>query len=399
MNEIKGKMGCDNDIVEHVFLVSFPAQGHVNPLLRLGKLLASKGLAVTFCTLESWGKEMRKARDLEEEKEVVIGKGFIRFEWFEDGWDEDEPKRLDLDVYLPQLEMVGKQVLPTIISQQNPPVSCLINNPFIPWVSDVAQSLSLPSALLWIQSCASFSTYYHYYHKLVSFPSQSHPHIHVQLPCMPLLNYDQPDDDCIEWLSSKPTSSVVYISFGSIVYLKQEQIDEIAYGLLQSGVSFLWVMKPPHKDSGKQPHMLPDGILEKTKSRGKVVRWSPQEQVLAHRSIACFVTHCGWNSSMEAIASGVPVVAFPQWGDQGEAANELINRDEVNKCLLEATVGTKAKEIKQNVLSLKAAAEAAIRDGGSSHRNIESFVDEIRKRSIEMRSKSMRLTSIKLVNG
>lgn len=290
---------------------------------------------MTFCTPESWGKEMRKARDLEEEKEVVIGKGFIRFEWFEDGWDEDEPKRLDLDVYLPQLEMVGKQVLPTIISQQNPPVSCLINNPFIPWVSDVAQSLSLPSALLWIQSCASFSTYYH---KLVSFPSQSHPHIHVQLPCMPLLNYDQvpsflypttpypflrrailgqfqnlhkpfcilmdtffelecnnlqymssktncpiiksvgplfkssrnntvrgdllkPDDDCIEWLNSKPTSSVVYISFGSIVYLKQEQIDEIAYGLLQSGVSFLWVMKPPHKDSGKQPHMLPDGIL------------------------------------------------------------------------------------------------------------------------------------------
>lgn len=231
---------------------------------------------------------MRKARDLEEEKEVVIGKGFIRFEWFEDGWDENEPKRLDLDVYLPQLERVGKQVLPTIISQQNPPVSCLINNPFILWVSDVAQSLSLPSALLWIQSCASFSSYYHYYHKLVSFPSQSHPHIHVQLPCMPLLNYDQvpsflypttpypflrrailgqfqnlhksfcilmdtffelecdnlqymssktncpiiksvgplfkssrnntvrgdllkPDDDCIEWLNSKPTSSVVYI--------------------------------------------------------------------------------------------------------------------------------------------------------------------------------------------
>jgi gallate 1-beta-glucosyltransferase len=104
----------------------------------------------------------------------------------------------------------------------------------------------------------------------------------------------KPNDDCIEWLNSKPTSSVVYISFGSIVYLKQDQIDEIAYGLLQSGVSFLWVMKPPHKDSGKQPHVLPDGILEKTKSRGKVVRWSPQEQVLAHRSIACFVTHCGW---------------------------------------------------------------------------------------------------------
>ncbi|XP_061354585.1 gallate 1-beta-glucosyltransferase 84A24-like [Gastrolobium bilobum] len=474
-------MSCDSDVV-HVFLVSFPGQGHVNPLLRLGKRLASKGLLVTFCTPESWAKHMRKASHISDEP-APIGDGFMRFESFEDGWDEDEPRRNDLDEYLPQLELVGKEVLPLMINkhaQQGRPVSCLINNPFIPWVSDVAEALGLPFAMLWVQSCACLSAYYHYYHKLVPFPSQADPEIDVHLPCMPPLRYDEipsflypttpcpflrraiiaqfsnldksfcilmdafheleqdnvdymskicpiiktvgplfkaPNtntlrgdflmaDDCIDWLNSKPTSSVVYISFGSVVYLKQDQVDEIAHGLLESGVSFLWVMKPPNKYSGHDPLVLPDGFMEKAGNKGKVVKWSPQEQVLGHPSVVCFVTHCGWNSSMEAITSGMPLVAFPQWGDQvtnakylvdvfgvgvrmcrGEAANELITRDKVKRCLLEAIAGPKAEEMKQNMLRLKAAAEAAVAEGGSSDRNIQAFVDEVSKRSIEIKNK------------
>ncbi|PKI71672.1 gallate 1-beta-glucosyltransferase-like [Punica granatum] len=466
----------------HVFLVSFPGQGHVNPLLRLGKRLASKGLLVTFTTPESIGKQMRKASNIGEEPSP-IGDGFIRFEFFEDGWDEDEPRRQDLDQYLPQLEKVGKEVIPRMIKkneEQNRPVSCLINNPFIPWVSDVAESLGLPSAMLWVQSCACFAAYYHYYHGLVPFPSESAMEIDVQLPCMPLLKHDEvpsflypttpypflrraimgqyknldkpfcvlmdtfqeleheiieymskicpiktvgplfknpkaPNanvrgdfmkaDDCISWLDSKPPASVVYVSFGSVVYLKQDQWDEIAFGLLNSGLNFLWVMKPPHKDSGYQLLTLPEGFLEKAGDKGKVVQWSPQEQVLAHPSVACFVTHCGWNSSMEALSSGMPVVAFPQWGDQvtdakylvdvfkvgvrmcrGEAENKLIMRDVVEKCLLEATVGPKAAEVKENALKWKAAAEAAVAEGGSSDRNIQAFVDEVKRRSIAIQS-------------
>ncbi|XP_027361293.1 gallate 1-beta-glucosyltransferase-like [Abrus precatorius] len=474
-------MGSFNTDIVHVLLVSFPGQGHVNPLLRLGKCLASNGLLVTFCTPESWGKQMREASNISDE-EVSIGEGFLRFEWLEDGWDEEEPRREDLDQYLPQLEIAGKQALSRIINhhaQRGRPVSCLINNPFIPWVSDLAQSLSLPSAMLWVQSCASFSAYYHYYHKLVPFPSETEPEIDVQLPCMPLLKYDQVPsflhpitpypflrraimgqfanlekpfcilmdtfqelehdivehmskifpiktvgplfkaphestvrgdllkaDDCImEWLNSKAPSSVVYISFGSVVYLKQEQVDEIAYGLLDSGVCFLWVMKPPHKHSGNEVHVLPRDFLEKAGNKGKVVRWSPQEQVLSHPSVACFVTHCGWNSSMEALTSGVPLVAFPQWGDQvingkylvdvfqvgvrmcrGEASNELIKRDEVKQCLLEATVGPRVPCMKHNAFKFKAAAEAALAPSGSSHCNMQAFVDEVRKRSVEIRN-------------
>ena len=479
-------MGSESKLV-HVFLVSFPGQGHVNPLLRLGKRLASKGLLVTFSTPESIGKQMRKASNITDQP-TPVGEGLIRFEFFEDEWDENESKRQDLDLYLPQLELVGKKVLPQMIkkhAEQDRPVSCLINNPFIPWVSDVAADLGIPSAMLWVQSCACFSTYYHYYHGLVPFPSEAEPEIDVQLPCMPLLKYDEvasflypttpypflrrailgqyrnldkpfcilmdtfqelePEvieymskicpikpvgplyknpkvpnaavrgdfmkaDDCIEWLDSKRPSSIVYVSFGSVVYLKQDQVDEIAYGLLNSGLQFLWVMKPPHKDAGLELLVLPEGFLEKAGDKGKVVQWSPQEQVLAHPSVACFVTHCGWNSSMEALSSGMPVVAFPQWGDQvtdakylvdvfkvgvrmcrGEAENKLITRDEVEKCLIEATTGEKAAELKENTMKWKKAAEEAVAEGGSSDRNLQEFVDEVRRMSLELVCKSKKI--------
>uniref|UniRef100_A0A2P2NGL4 Glycosyltransferase n=1 Tax=Rhizophora mucronata TaxID=61149 RepID=A0A2P2NGL4_RHIMU len=469
-----GEMGPGAPV--HLVLVSFPGQGHVNPLLRLGKCLASKGLFVTFSTPETIGKQLRKANNITDEPSPV-GDGFIRFEFFDDGLDEEDPRRQDLGQYLTQLELVGKEFIPKMIkksAEQGRPVSCIINNPFIPWVSDVAASLGLPSAMLWVQSCACFAAYYHYYHGLVPFPTEENPEIDVQLPCMPLLKYDEipsflhpitpypflrgtvlgqcknldkpfcilmesfqeleqevidymskicpiktvgplfknpagakttvsadffKADDCIEWLDTKPTSSVVYISFGSVVFLKQDQGNEIAHGLMNSGLSFLWVLRPPTKEFPDMKELvLPDGFFEKTGDKGKIVQWGPQERVLAHPSVACFVTHCGWNSSMEALASGVPVVAFPQWGDQvtnakylvdvfrvglrmcrGEAENRLILRDEVEKCLVNATVGPKAEEMKQNALKWKAAAEAAVAEGGSSDLNIHAFIDEMKK--------------------
>lgn len=122
-------------------------------------------------------------------------------------------------------------------------------------------------------------------------------------------------EDCIDWLDTKPEQSVVYISFGSVVHLKQEQIDEIAYGLLAAKVSFLWVVR----------HVLSVGFLQESPERGKVVQWCPQEAMLAYPSIVCFVTHCGWNSMLETVANGVPVVVFPQWGDQVTNAKFFID--------------------------------------------------------------------------
>ncbi|KAI5661140.1 hypothetical protein M9H77_20463 [Catharanthus roseus] len=462
----------------HIFLVSFPGQGHFNPLLRFGRLLASKGLLATLSAPELIGKDIRKANDISDDQPIPVGPGFVRFEFFD---DEVGSNFLDLDTYLNHLEIIGKQKLPRMLKkheEQGRPISCLIVNPFLPWVSDVAESLNIPSATLWVQSCASFSAYYHYHHRLVKFPSETEPEIDVQLPGLPLLKFDEipsflhpktpypflgrailrqfsnlsknlcvlmdtffeleteeiesisklcpvksigplfkaskvanssisgdiiKADDCKDWLDSKPNSSVVYISFGSVVTLKQEQVTELAYGLLNSEVSFLWVIRPPrinnNSSSSSSGPVLPEGFLEKIGAKGKIVQWSPQEQVLCHPSIACFLTHCGWNSTLEAISSGVPIMAFPQWGDQvldakylvdvfkiglrmcrGEDENRIIPRDEIENCLREATIGPKAEEMKENALKWKNKAEEAVAIGGSSHRNIQDFLDEINKK-------------------
>ncbi|TMX03412.1 hypothetical protein EJD97_016492 [Solanum chilense] len=462
----------------HVFMVSFPGQGHVNPLIRLGKRLAAEGIFVTLSTAESHGFQMKKVNKNLSDEPTPYGSGTIRFKFIDDGWDYSKPEGNDLGLYIQHLESVGKQLLPQMIEEeekQGRPVSCLINNAFIPWVSDIAETLGIPCAVLWVQSAASFSCYYHYMHQLATFPTESNPQLQLQLPGMPLLKHDEipsflhpaspytmlkkailgqfeklsnpfcilmdtfheleldlvdqlskicpiktvgplfmypklispngkdirgdyftSDGGIIQWLDSKSASSVVYISFGSIVMLKQEQIDELAYGLLNSGVNFLWVVKEPSVGTGYLPVKLPDGFLDKAGDRAKIVQWCPQEQVLAHPSLSCFLTHCGWNSTMEAISIGTPIIAFPQWGDQvldakylvdvfkvgiqlcrGEDENRIIPREEVEKCVREATSGAKAAEMKENALKWKKVAADAVADGGSSQQNLQAFIDDI----------------------
>lgn len=461
----------------HVFLISFPGQGHVNPLLRLGKRLASKGVLVTFCAPECVGKDMREAnKNIISDEPTPYGDGFIRFEFF-NGWEYTQPKEnRQLETELANLESLGRVLLPEMIKQNEAngrPVSCLINNPFLPWVCDVAKSLDIPYAVLWVQSCASFSTYYHYHFNLENFPNESNPHIDVHLPNMPILKWDElpsfllpynpfpvlanvvlrqfnylsnpirifiesfeelekdivnymsnffpiktvgplivdehskigeniradlvkADSSITQWLNSKPPSSVVYISFGSIVVPSQEQVDEIAYGLLDSGLNFLWIMKPPRKNSSFPTVVLPQGYLDKVGNKGKVVEWCLQEEVLAHPSLVCFLTHCGWNSSMEAIVNGVPIVAFPQWGDQvtnakylvdefkigvrlsrGVTEKRTITRYEVEQSLHEVSSGPKAAEMKSNALNWKKKAAEAVAGGGSSDQNLQCLIDEL----------------------
>ncbi|XP_010434978.1 PREDICTED: UDP-glycosyltransferase 84A3 [Camelina sativa] len=458
----------------HVMLVSFPGQGHINPLLRLGKLIASKGLLVTFVTTEEpLGKKMRQANKIQDGVIKPVGLGFLRFEFFSDGLADDHAKRANFNTFRPHLEAVGKQEIKNLVKRYDKePVTCLINNAFVPWVCDVAQELQIPLAILWVQSCACLTAYYYYHHRLVKFPTETEPDINVEITCLPLFKHDEipsflhpsspytaygevildqfkrlendklfylfidtfyelekdiinhmshlcpqaiispvgplfkmaqtissdvkgdisePAGDCIEWLDSREPSSIVYISFGTIVRLKQEQMEEIAHGVLSSGLSFLWVVRPPGEGSPHIPHVLPRELEEK----GKIVEWCPQERVLAHPAIACFLSHCGWNSTMEALTSGVPVVCFPQWGDQvtdavylvdvfktgvrlgrGAAEEKVVPREVVAEKLLEATVGEKAAELRENAQRWKKDAETAVAYGGSSDKNFREFVDK-----------------------
>ncbi|KAL3598076.1 hypothetical protein D5086_005994 [Populus alba] len=108
----------------------------------------------------------------------------------------------------------------------------------------------------------------------------------------------------INWLSTKPTASVVYVSFGSCATLSNKQMEEIAWGLKRSNFHFLRVVMDSEK--GK----IPEGFVEEVENKGLLVNWSPQVKVLANKAVGCFFTHCGWNSTIEAL------VTMPGWSDQ-----------------------------------------------------------------------------------
>ncbi|RVW94963.1 UDP-glycosyltransferase 88F3 [Vitis vinifera] len=137
--------------------------------------------------------------------------------------------------------------------------------------------------------------------------------------------------DCLSRLDQQPSRSVVFLCFGSRGSFSREQVKEIANGLERSGQRFLWVVKiPPVDNKSKEikqenlvwndfdlDELMPEGFLERTKNRGMVVKsWAPQVAVLRHQSVGGFVSHVGWNSVLEAVVAGVPMVAWPLHAEQ-----------------------------------------------------------------------------------
>uniref|UniRef100_A0A2P2IW33 Glycosyltransferase n=1 Tax=Rhizophora mucronata TaxID=61149 RepID=A0A2P2IW33_RHIMU len=151
------------------------------------------------------------------------------------------------------------------------------------------------------------------------------------LPVGPLKSHEPERDQsqCLPWLDNQPAESVIYVSFGSRNALSSDQIRELRDGLVKSGFRFLWILKTHIVDKDDKQDLkdlLGDSFFIRTKERGLVVRnWVNQQEILAHPAIGGFVSHCGWNSVLEAAYQGVPVLAWPQGGDQ------MINAEVVQK--------------------------------------------------------------------
>nr|QCU55151.1 UDP-glycosyltransferase [Camellia fraterna] len=191
-------------------------------------------------------------------------------------------------------------------------------------------------------------------------------------------------------LDTKPKASVVYASFGSLASLSQAQMEEIAWGLKNSNYYFLWVVRS--SEQGK----LPSNCIDETSSekKGLIVNWCSQLQVLAHQAVGCFMTHCGWNSTLEALSLGVPMVAMPQWSDQTTntkfvvalwrtgvrvKVNDkgIIGKEEIETRIREVMEGETGSELRKNAVRWKELAKEAVDEGGSSDTNIQEFVSEI----------------------
>ncbi|KAL2463388.1 UDP-glycosyltransferase 75D1 [Forsythia ovata] len=196
-------------------------------------------------------------------------------------------------------------------------------------------------------------------------------------------------EDYFQWLDTKPKCSVIYVSFGSLAVLKKEQKEEILHALVESGRPFLWVLRSSNSEEEEVHKMMENGV----KGDGIIVPWCSQVEVLSHQSIGCFVTHCGWNSTLESLVSGVPVVCCPQFSDQTTnakmveevwgtgvraKANEesIVERGEIKKCL-DIVVGDedRGKRMRENAGKWRGLAIEAVKEGGSTYNNLKKLLE------------------------
>lgn len=198
------------------------------------------------------------------------------------------------------------------------------------------------------------------------------------------------EPECIKWLDTKPTSSVVYVNFGSITVMTPQQIVEFGWGLANSKHPFLWIMRAGLVSG--EFDVLPPEFFEETRGRGMVAGWSPQEQVMSHPSIGGFLTHCGWNSTVESISSGVPMICWPFFSDQFPncwlsctkwgVAMEIdggVKRNEITRLVIELMDGEKGKIMRKNAMNWKNKANLASSvPHGSSMIDLEKLIHRLK---------------------
>ncbi|XP_047312109.1 anthocyanidin 3-O-glucosyltransferase 2-like [Impatiens glandulifera] len=160
-------------------------------------------------------------------------------------------------------------------------------------------------------------------------------------PVGPILNHKknvgEKHDEIMRWLDNQPHSSVVFLCFGSMGTFKEAQVKEIAVALERSGHRFLWSLRRPSienkrtlaKEYEDPSEVLPEGFLERTGEMGKLIGWAPQVEVLSHNAVGGFVSHCGWNSTLEGLWCGVPVATWPLHAEQQMNAFILVKELEV----------------------------------------------------------------------
>ncbi|KAK1420222.1 hypothetical protein QVD17_21641 [Tagetes erecta] len=216
------------------------------------------------------------------------------------------------------------------------------------------------------------------------------------------------ESGCLKWLDGQPSGSVLYISFGSGGTLSTNQLNELAMGLELSGQKFIWVVRSPNDQPNatffdshghNDPlRFLPKGFLERTQGSGLVVpSWAPQAQILSHTSTGGFLTHCGWNSVLETVVHGVPIIAWPLYAEQKMNAlyltegvkvalrpvtseNGIVGHLEIARVVKGLLEGEEGKAIKSRIRDLKEAAANALGEGGCSTKTFEQFVSKLKNK-------------------
>ncbi|CAL9224489.1 unnamed protein product [Arabidopsis halleri] len=208
-------------------------------------------------------------------------------------------------------------------------------------------------------------------------------HMAVSAPRTSLL---EENESCIEWLNKQKLSSVIYISLGSFTMMETKEVLEMAYGLVSSNQHFLWVIRPGSVSGSEisEEELLKQMVVT---DRGYIVKWAPQKQVLAHSAVRAFWSHCGWNSTLESLGEGVPMICRPFTTDQKGNARYLecvwkvgiqvegnLERGAVEKAVKRLMVDEEGEEMKRRALNLKEKLKASVLVQGSSYNSLDDFI-------------------------
>ncbi|KAJ0901204.1 putative 7-deoxyloganetin glucosyltransferase [Helianthus annuus] len=197
------------------------------------------------------------------------------------------------------------------------------------------------------------------------------------------------DRTCLNWLDKHDPKTVIYVSIGSLATMTVEQLLEIWHGVVNSEKPFLWVRRPGSITGGYDESKVPPELLERTKEIGCIVEWAPQEDVLAHPAIGGFLTHSGWNSTIESIAEGVPMVCWPYFVDQqvnsrfveevwkmGVDMKDTCDRLRVEKAVRDI-MDSKHNVFTQHARTWESLAKESISKTGSSSNHVGRLIDDI----------------------
>ncbi|KGN43660.1 UDP-glycosyltransferase 74F2 [Cucumis sativus] len=463
-------MGSEANKNLHVLVLTYPTQGHVNPMLQFCKSLSSKGVDTTVAVTKFIFNTFNPKSD---------ASNFIQWDTISDGFDEGGfSAATSIEDYLETMKKAGSKTLIELIQRHQDrghPIDAVVYDALMPWALDIAKSFNLTAATFFTMPCSVNLIYYYVDRGLVRLPvpEDSYP---VCLPSLPplmppdmpsfiyvpdsypqylylLLNqmpniegadyilvnsiheFEPLETDAMskigptlltigptipsyyidksnendkkyeldlfkiepkeasstrEWLKTKPKGSVIYVSFGSMAKLNTTQMVELAAGLVESNYYFIWVVRASEEEK------LPKGFAPE---KGLVLRWSSQLEVLSNEAIGSFFTHSGWNSTLESLCLGVPMVAMPQWTDQPTTGkyvadvwkvgvrvkvgeDGIVGKDEIKACVKAVMEGDRAIEFKQNALKWKQLGLGALREGGSSSKHIDEFISGLRDKII-----------------
>ncbi|XP_074263059.1 7-deoxyloganetin glucosyltransferase-like [Silene latifolia] len=471
-----------NDEKPHAICISFPAQGHVTPMLKLAKILHSKGFHITFVNTEYNRNRFLRSFG----PNALDGLPSFRFEAIPDGLPPTEgDKTQDIPSLCESTERFGLEPFKELVTRLNedpsvPRVSCIVVDVVMFFALDAAEEFGVPEVLLWTASACGLLGYaqfeklvdrkivpfkdenFHtngdldqvldwisdmenirlrdmpsfvrttnpddlmlnYVHRLInhakrasaiifnSYEALEHGALNALSPDFPPLYTLGPleflldpieannketisltstlwkeDPHCLEWLDSYDHNSVVYVNFGSITVMTNDQLVEFAWGIANSHQPFLWITRPDIISGDSA--VLPPEFLEEVKGRGLIVSWCNQEKVLGHRAIGGFLTHCGWNSIIESISQGVPMICWPFFAEQqtnswfcctkwgiGMEIDSNVERNVVEKQVRELMKGEKGKEMKKRVMEWKVLGEeASTSPYGTSYANIDNVIE------------------------